>query len=117
MLEGPFAEQNSGEVELKEFVEPALMGLVLHFLYFKNGEHFETRGNFFMPKVLRIHVPKVLRIHVPKVLRIHAPKVKRMIPKMLRRQEASVSFLILTFSMANHRHRRHSGIVAGRVHN
>ena len=38
MLEGPFAEQNSFEVELKEFVEPALMGQVLHFLYFKNGE-------------------------------------------------------------------------------
>ena len=38
MLEGPFAEQNSREVELKEFVEPALMGQVLHFLYFKNGE-------------------------------------------------------------------------------
>ena len=38
MLEGPFAEQNSREVELKEFVEPALMGQVLHFLYFRNGE-------------------------------------------------------------------------------
>ena len=38
MLEGPFAEQNSREVELKEFVEPALMGQVLHFLYFKSGE-------------------------------------------------------------------------------
>ena len=51
MLEGPFAEQNSREVELKEFVEPALMGQVLHFLYFKNGEHLETRGSFL---VLRI---------------------------------------------------------------
>ena len=38
MFEGPFAEQNSREVELKEFVEPALMGQVLHFLYFRNGE-------------------------------------------------------------------------------
>ena len=38
MLEGTFAEQNSREVELKEFVEPALMGQVLHFLYFKSGE-------------------------------------------------------------------------------
>ena len=44
MLEGTFAEQNSREVELKEFVEPALMGQVLHFLYFKSGEHKMHRG-------------------------------------------------------------------------
>ena len=52
MLEGPFAEQNSREVELKEFVEPALMGQVLHFLYFKNGEHIERLGEIFVTCIL-----------------------------------------------------------------
>jgi hypothetical protein len=36
MLEGPFAEHAHSEVELKELVEPSLMGQVVHFMYFKN---------------------------------------------------------------------------------
>ena len=52
MLEGQFAEQNSREVELKEFVEPALMGQVLHFLYFKNGEHMERLNEICVTCIL-----------------------------------------------------------------